>query len=63
MVAMTVSAALIIVVILHASQAVGFKTAWVPRPLEYGPGRTIDTTPDPDFDYSATDFLDLAAQL
>ena len=41
----------------------GFKTAFVPRPLEYGPGREIDTTPDPAFDVNATDFLDLAAQL
>lgn len=48
---------------LRAAQAVGFKAAWVPRPLEYGPGRTIDTTPDPEFDISATDFLDLAEQL
>ena len=48
---------------LRAAQRVGFKAAWVPRPLEYGPSRTIDTTPDPEFDYTATDFLDLAAQL
>lgn len=48
---------------LRAAQRVGFKAAWVPRPLEYGPSRTIDTTPDPEFDYSATDFIDLAAQL
>ena len=47
---------------LRAAQAVGFTAAWVPRPLEYGPGRTIDTTPDPEFDISATDFLDLAEQ-
>ncbi len=48
---------------LRAAQRVGFKAAWVPRPLEYGPGRNMDTTPDPEFDYTATDFLDLAAQL
>ena len=48
---------------LRAAQRIGFKAAWVPRPLEYGPSRTIDTTPDPEFDYSATDFIDLAAQL
>lgn len=48
---------------LRAAQRVGFKAAWVPRPLEYGPSRTIDITPDPEFDYSATDFIDLAAQL
>ncbi len=48
---------------LRASQAVGFKAAWVPRPLEYGPGRTVDTTPDPEFDITASDFLDLAQRL
>ena len=48
---------------LRAAQALGFKTAFVPRPLEYGPGREIDTTPDPAFDVNATDFVDLAAQL
>ncbi len=48
---------------LRAAGALGFKTVFVPRPLEYGPGRTIDTTPDPQFDVNATDFLDLAAQM
>ncbi len=48
---------------LRAAQALGFKTAFVPRPLEYGPGRVIDTMPDPAFDVNATDFMDLAAQL
>ena len=48
---------------LRAAGALGFKTAYVPRPLEYGPGRTIDTTPDPAFDVNATDFMDLAAQM
>ena len=48
---------------LRAAGALGFKTAFVPRPLEYGPGRVIDTRPDPAFDVNATDFVDLAAQL
>ena len=48
---------------LRAAQAVGFRTAFVPRPLEYGPSATIDATPDPRFDFTATDFLDLADQL
>jgi hypothetical protein len=39
------------------------KTAFVPRPLEYGPGAKIDLTHDPPFDVIATDFNDLAAQL
>jgi len=48
---------------LRAAGALGFKTGYVPRPLEYGPGRTIDTTPDPAFDVNATDFMDLAAKM
>ena len=48
---------------LRAAGALGFRTAYVPRPLEYGPDRVIDTTPDPAFDVNATDFLDLAAKL
>jgi 2-haloacid dehalogenase len=48
---------------LQAAKRVGFKTAWVPRPLEHGPGRVVDTTPDPSFNVTATDFLDLAAKL
>ena len=46
-----------------AAQALGFKTAFVPRPLEYGPDRVLDTTADPRFDVNATDFMDLAAQM
>ena len=48
---------------LRAAAALGFKTAYVPRPLEYGPDREIDTTPDPSFDVFATDFNDLADRL
>jgi len=48
---------------LRAAAALGLRTAYVPRPLEYGPDREIDTTPDPDFDVTATDFNDLADQL
>ena len=48
---------------LRASAEVGFKTAYVPRPLEYGPNRQRDLTPDLAFDVIATDFEDLAAQL
>ena len=42
---------------------VGLKAAFVARPFERGPGRTIDTSPEPDFDYWASDFEDLAEQL
>ena len=48
---------------LRAAAALGLKTAYVPRPLEYGPDREIDTTPDPSFDVNATDFNDLADRL
>ncbi|HJN44653.1 MAG: haloacid dehalogenase type II [Vicinamibacterales bacterium] len=48
---------------LRAAAALGFKTAYVPRPLEYGPDREIDTSPDPSFDVTATDFHDLADRL
>ena len=48
---------------LLSASKVGLNMAFVPRPLERGPGRTPDPTPDPSFDYVATDFVDLAAQL
>ena len=48
---------------LRAAAEVGLRTAWVPRPLEYGPDRETDTTPDPEFDHTAEDFLDLARKL
>lgn len=48
---------------LRAAQAVGLKTAFVPRPLESGPTQRPDPTVDPSFDLVATDFADLADQL
>jgi 2-haloacid dehalogenase len=48
---------------LRAARSVGLKTAFVPRPLEYGPAARPDLTPDPSFDIVATDFNDLATQL
>ncbi len=48
---------------LRAAQAVGLRAAFVTRPLEYGPQRQPDLTPDPAFDVHASDFLDLATQL
>ena len=44
---------------LRASQAVGFQTALVPRPLEYGPGRVQEVTAHPS-DLVASDFNELA---
>ena len=48
---------------LAAAQAQGFKAAFVPRPSEHGSTQKVDLEPKYDFDYVATDFNDLAAQL
>ena len=48
---------------LHAARAVGLRTAFVPRPKEFGPSREVDVEPDPEFDVAASDFLDLAGKL
>ena len=48
---------------LRAAAEVGLRTAWVPRPLENGPDRKKNTAPDPEFDHTAEDFLDLARRL
>lgn len=48
---------------LRAAGAVGLCTAFVPRPLEFGPDATRPLAPDPTFDLVAADFLDLATQL
>ena len=48
---------------LLAAGAQGLRTAFVPRPMEFGPNRKPDPTPDPSFDIVATDFRDLASQM
>jgi 2-haloacid dehalogenase len=48
---------------LQAARRVGFRTGWVPRPLEHGPGGRVDTSPDPSIDVTAADFLELAVAL
>ena len=48
---------------LAAARACGFRTAFVPRPAEHGPGQTSDLEPEADWDVIATDFLDLADRL
>jgi 2-haloacid dehalogenase len=48
---------------LHAARACALKTAFVPRPREYGPAARPDMSPDPAFDLHARDFLDLARQM
>lgn len=47
---------------LLASQKIGMKTAFVQRPLEYGPDGTPEE-PDASFDLVVSDFLDLHRQL
>jgi 2-haloacid dehalogenase len=48
---------------LRAARACGLRTAFVPRPREYGPDNVPDLTPDPTFNIVAEDFVDLAKQL
>ncbi len=48
---------------LRAAAALGFATAFVARPLEFGPGGDADVAYSDEFDLNAADFLDLAAQL
>ena len=48
---------------LKGAQAVGFKTAFIPRLMEYGPDGNPDQQPDPSFDLVAKDLIDLATQL
>lgn len=48
---------------LRAAKALGLRTGFVARPLEFGPNSQVDVCFDPDFDVNANDFLDLAKQL
>lgn len=49
---------------LRAAQAAGLKTAYVLRPLEFGPqGRRYPPEPEGAFDFVAADFLELATRL
>lgn len=48
---------------LRAARAAGLMTAYVERPLEYGPNQRPHRMEDGEFDFIATDFLDLADQL
>jgi 2-haloacid dehalogenase len=48
---------------LRAAQTVGLQTAFVTRPLEFGPDRKPDLKADFPVDISAKDFNDLATQL
>ncbi|QZH66273.1 haloacid dehalogenase type II [Mycolicibacterium farcinogenes] len=48
---------------LRAARAAGLGTAYVARPLEYGPDAAPHDVAPGDFDIIATDFVDLADQL
>jgi 2-haloacid dehalogenase len=48
---------------LRAAKAFGMQTAFVARPLEFGPGGNPDIAPDLGFDIHAVDLHDLADQL
>jgi 2-haloacid dehalogenase len=47
---------------LRSASQNGLRTAYVPRPLEFGPGKNADP-PDPNFDVVAEDFIDLTEKL
>jgi 2-haloacid dehalogenase len=48
---------------LRAARDAGLMTAYVDRPLEMGPNRPAQRVDDGEFNYVATDFLNLADQL
>jgi 2-haloacid dehalogenase len=48
---------------LAAARALGFRTAFVPRPGEHGPDQTTDLAPAADWDAVAEDLRDLARRL
>jgi 2-haloacid dehalogenase len=48
---------------LKAARSCGLRTAFVPRPMEHGPGQTKDLKPEADWDVVATDFVDLAKKM
>ena len=48
---------------LIAAARCGFRTAFVPRPTEYGPNQTVDIEAEDSFDIVAENFIDLAEQL
>lgn len=48
---------------LAAAQSFGLKTAFIPRPTEYGPHQKKDFAPDGNWDYVAKGIDELAAQL
>jgi 2-haloacid dehalogenase len=48
---------------IRAAAGLGFRTAFVARPLEFGADGEADVAYSDEFDINASDFLDLADQL
>lgn len=48
---------------LQAARKVGFKTAFIPRPLEHGPDAPAETVAAAEVDIVAADFIELAEKL
>jgi 2-haloacid dehalogenase len=48
---------------LAAARASGMRTAYVPRPTEYGSGQTTDLAPESDWDVVAKHMENLAGAL
>jgi 2-haloacid dehalogenase len=48
---------------MRTARSAGLRTAFVPRALEWSPGRLVEPPPDLSFDLVAADFVDLAAKL
>jgi 2-haloacid dehalogenase len=48
---------------LRAAAACGLRTAYVPRPLERGPGGPMEPWTEGEFDVVAEGFVDLARRL
>jgi 2-haloacid dehalogenase len=48
---------------LAAARSHGMRTAFIPRPAEYGPGQQTDLAPAADWDIVARDIVDLADRL
>ena len=48
---------------LRGAQSAGLRTAFVTRPMEFGPDGKPDMEPDASFDVSAKDFFDLASHM
>jgi 2-haloacid dehalogenase len=48
---------------LRGAKAQGFRTAFVARPLEFGPNGRVDTQFEPEFDLNVASFVELADKL